>query len=96
MHEFEKRYQRSENMVFRKIEDEVILVPIKNNVGDMGFVFNVNGVGAFIWDLFDGTNTLVEVRDKILDEFDVSPEQAERDLEDFVDQLKEIDAIQAA
>ena len=96
MHEFEKRYQRSENMVFRKIEDEVILVPIKNNVGDMGFIFNLNGVGAFIWDLFDGTNTLVEVRDKILDEFDVSPEQAERDLEDFVDQLKEIDAIQAA
>lgn len=96
MDELEKRYQRSENMVFRKIEDEIILVPIKNNVGDMGFIFNLNQMGAFIWDLLDGTNRLVEVRDKILDEFDVSSEQAERDLKEFVDQLKQIDGIQAA
>lgn len=28
-------YEKDESMVFRKIEDETILVPIRNKVGDL-------------------------------------------------------------
>jgi hypothetical protein len=94
MDELALRYQRSDNMVFRKIENEAILVPIKNNVGDMGSIFNLNEVGAFIWDLLDGSHTLADVRDQMLQEFDVSSKQAEHDLRDFLAQLEQIDAIE--
>jgi hypothetical protein len=44
----EQTYKRNENFVFRQIENETILVPIKDNVGDMNCIYNLNEVGAFI------------------------------------------------
>lgn len=72
----------------------MILVPIKGNVGEMGFIYNLNELGAFVWEQLDGTNRLVDIKGMILKEFEVSSEKAEEDLCEFVRQLKEIDAIQ--
>ena len=91
--ELDQRYQRNESFVFRKIEDETILVPIKNNVGDMGCIYNLNSVGAFIWEHLDGDHTLRDIKNKLLEAFDVSSPIAETDLSEFVDQLEEIDAV---
>jgi hypothetical protein len=91
--DLEKKYRRNENFVYRKIQDETILVPIKNNVGDMGSIYNLNEVGAFIWERLDGEKRLLDIENMIVDEFQVSPEQARADLREFVSQLKEIDAI---
>jgi len=89
----QKKYKRNENFVYRKIQDETILVPIKDNVGDMGSIYNLNEVGAFIWEHLDGKKTLLDIRNMIIEEFEVSPKEAEEDLVAFVSQLKEIEAI---
>ena len=65
-------YQRNENFVFRRIEDETILVPIKDNVGDMGSIYNLNEVGALVWEQLDGRQTLGEIGDKIADAMEMS------------------------
>ena len=93
MEDLEKKYKRNENFVYRKIQDETILVPIKDNVGDMGSIYNLNEVGAFIWEHLDGEKTLLDIKNMVLDEFQVSPEQAQEDLREFASQLKEINAI---
>ncbi len=93
MEELEKQYKKNENIVFRKIQDEAILVPIKNNVGDMGFIYNLNEVGAFVWERLKGSNRLHDIKNMIAEEFEVSPKKAEEDLCEFMSQLKEIDAI---
>ena len=93
MEELRKHYKRNENFVFRKIKNETILVPIKDNVGDMGFIFNLNEVGAFVWEHLDGKNRLLDIKNMVSEEFEVSSQEAEKDLCEFVDQLKEIDAI---
>ncbi len=93
MEDLGKRYQRNENIVFRKINDETILVPIKENIGDMGFIYNLNELGTFVWEHLDGKNRLLDIKHMILEEFEVTPEKAEADLFDFASQLKEIDAI---
>lgn len=87
------QYKRNENIVFRKINDEAILVPIKNNVGDMGFIYSLNEVGAFVWESLDGKNRLSDIKTMMQGDFDVSPEEAERDLREFVGQLEEIGAV---
>jgi hypothetical protein len=87
------RYQRNENFVFRRIEDETILVPIKDNVGDMGSIYNLNELGAFIWEQLDGERNLEAVKDKIIDEYEVSPQEAEADLNEFMNDLIEIEAV---
>ena len=93
MEGLEKKYRRNENFVYRKIQDETILVPIKDNVGDMGSIYNLNEVAAFIWEQLDGEKTLLDIKNMVLDEFQVSPEKAEADLCDFVSQLREVNAI---
>jgi hypothetical protein len=93
MENLEKKYERNENFVYRKIENETILVPIKDKVGDMGSIYNLNEVAAFIWERLDGEKRLLDIENMIVDEFEVSPEKAQADLREFVSQLKEIDAI---
>jgi hypothetical protein len=93
MDEAHRMYQRNENIVYRRIYEEAILVPIKNNVGDMGFIYNLNEVGAFVWEHLDGRNRLADIQTMLVEAFDVSREEAQRDLWEFVGQLKEIDAI---
>ena len=88
-----RKYKRNEDFVYRKIEDETILVPIKNNVGDMGSIYNLNEVGAFIWEHLDGEKTLDDLKNMVTQEFDVPPHEAETDLCEFINDLKEIDAI---
>ena len=92
----QKRYKRDENFVFRQIESETILVPIKDNVGDMGSIYNLNPVGAFIWQQLDGEKSLPKIAAMITEEFDVSGKQAEPDLNYFVDELKDIGAVKNA
>ena len=86
-------YARNENFVYRRIEDETILVPIKDNVGNMGSIYNLNEIGAFVWEHLDGERDLKAIKDKILNEYEVSPEEAEKDLSEFVTDLIEIEAV---
>jgi hypothetical protein len=93
MTEAEQTYKRNENFVFRQIENETILVPIKDNVGDMNCIYNLNEVGAFIWQNMKCKNSVSDIKNLILSEFEVTESQAEADLDEFVNDLKEIEAI---
>jgi len=96
MTDLEQCYCKNESFVFRRIENETILVPIKDNVGDMGSIYSLNEIGAFIWEQLDGMQNLKSIKDKILDEYEVSPQEAEADLRSFVVDLVEIDAVHLA
>ena len=89
----DKIYKKNDNFVFRKIENETLLVPLKDNVGDMGFLYNLNEVGSFIWQHMDSGEPLSDILDKITREFDVSCEQAQTDLCELVRDLEKIGAI---
>jgi hypothetical protein len=81
------------SIVSRKIADEFILVPIRQNVGDLESISTLNEVAARIWELIDGKKKVREIKDKIVEEFEVTPQQAEKDLIEYLGQLQEIEAI---
>ena len=93
MHELERVYQKNQNFVYRQIDDETLLVPIKDSVGDLGAIYNLNQVAAFVWEHLDGQKTLQEIKHLMTDRFDVSDSDAEQDLSEFVSELENIDAI---
>jgi len=93
MIELAQCYCRNDNFVFRRIEEETILVPIKDNVGDMGSIYNLNEIGALIWEQLDGERDLEAVKDKIMDAYEVSPQDAAADLKAFITDLIEIEAV---
>ena len=93
MTEAQQTYKRNGNFVYRQIENETILVPIKDNVGDMNCIYNLNEVGAFIWENIKCKNSIADIKNMVLSEFEVSDSQAETDLNEFVDDLRQIEAI---
>ena len=89
----EKVYNRSDSVVSRKIGDEFILVPIRQDVGDLESIYTLNETAARIWELIDGKTRVREIKERIIDEFDVEPIQAEQDLKEHLAQLEGIEAI---
>jgi hypothetical protein len=90
------RLERAPTFVSRQIAGETILVPIRQNMGDLESVYSLNEVGTRVWELLDGAPTLAEIRDRLADEFEVGAEEAERDLLEFLNQLQAIRAIRPA
>ena len=93
MQALDRVYQKNQNFVFRQIDDETLLVPIKDNVGDLGSIYNLNPVAVFVWQHLDGKKTLNDIKDLMTGEFEVSDPDAQQDLTEFVGQLEKIDAI---
>jgi hypothetical protein len=89
----DKIYKKSELIVSRKIADEYILVPIRNNVGDLESIYTLNEVGARIWELVDGKTKIGDIKERLVEEHDVTPEEAEKDILEYMQQLEEIKAI---
>ena len=89
----QQKYRKNPDMVSRLIGGEFILVPIRSNVADLESVFTLRGTGVRVWELIDGKSTGRDLRDRIVEEFAVEPEEAEDDLIGFLKELREIDGI---
>jgi len=94
MNLLDKVYKKSDSIVSRKIADEFILVPIKQNVGDLESISTLNEVAARIWELIDGKKKVSEIKDVILDEYEVTPRKLETDIIKYIKELENIGAIQ--
>ena len=73
----------------RLIDDEAVVV-----LPERGKVEVFNQVGAFIWARADGTNTVRDIIQQVCAEFEVQPEDAERDTLAFLSDLKDRGVIQ--
>ena len=93
MNRLQHRYRKSENLVFRKIADETILVPIKGNVADLRYIYQLDELASFIWEKIDGTREVGDIKKMVMNTYEVSEQQAEKDLLDFLGQLEEIGSI---
>ena len=90
-----KVYLKSDSFVFRKIGEECILVPIRHNVADLDSIYALNETAGRIWELIDGKRSLHEIKDMMIEEFDVTPAVAENDLIEHLQQLEGIKAVSA-
>ncbi len=86
-------FGRSERMVRRRIASEYILVPLVGRGADIDSIFNLNRVGAFVWEELDGRTSGSVIVDGLVERFVVDRETAETDYLDFIDQLRSIGAV---
>lgn len=89
-----QKFKKSDNIVSRRVADEFVLVPICRSTKEVESIYTLNEVAARIWELMDSEPNANAILEKIVDEFDVSQEEAERDMEDLFQQLEEIKAIE--
>lgn len=80
---------RKNNLAFRPLGDEMVIIDLDGN----RTFHQLNDVGAFIWNLCDGKNALDEIAQKMMEEFEVSSEEAKNDLNFFMKELTELNLL---
>jgi hypothetical protein len=74
---------KSSEIAARQLGDEMIIMSARDST-----LFSLNDVGLVIWQAADGRTPLEEiVKEKVCREFDVTPEEALKDAESFVQEL---------
>lgn len=89
------RFVRNQEVVARKIQGELIIVPIRRGVGDLNSLYTLNPVGAVLWDFLTEGHTLSEMVKRVCDEFEVPASEAQPDIEVFLDSLVEEKLIES-
>lgn len=89
-------FARSARIVGRRIAGEYVLVPLVTHGADLDAIYNLNGVGAFIWERLDGRTSGARIVSALTETFAVEPDRAEADYLDFLAQLRDLGAVEPA
>ena len=73
----------SKDLVFSNVADEVVILDLKS-----GVYHGLESVGARAWELMSESRPVREVRDRLVDEYDVEPQRCESDLLRLLEELK--------
>jgi hypothetical protein len=85
---------RSQSVVARVVAGETLIVPVRAKVGDLASIYSFNGTGTLIWKLLASPKTISQVAAAVAEEYDVEPAQAERDVTDFVSEMKGVGLVE--
>ena len=78
---------RSKDVVFRKIGDEYILVPIVRSAADIESMFNLNETGAEVWERINGTKKISDIVEELKAEYESENSRIESDVMSFVHEM---------
>lgn len=76
------------NVIFRRIGDEVVLFHLESDR-----FYELNGTAARFWELLNSGNDAGQIREKMLEEFTVTPQQFAAEAADLLNSLQQEDLI---
>ena len=79
----------NEDFILRKVADSYVVVPVNKKTLDFNGIINLNETGAFLFEILQNGATPEELKEKLLAEYEVSPEIAEKDIEIFINKVKD-------
>ena len=79
--------------ILRDIVGETVLVPINESTSSFNGLITINELGKFIWENLEKVETEEELLQLILDEYEVYEDTAKKDLDEFLQVLKDIDIV---
>jgi hypothetical protein len=71
----QQRWVAATQQVSSRVEGETVILHMGSST-----YFGLDHVGTHVWEQLDEPRTLSELRDAVVARFDVTPDQAERDL----------------
>lgn len=80
-------------LIKREIAGDTILVPVGKTVFDSNGLFVMNELATFIWDLLPRVETEEQICRAVLDEYDVTKEEAAKDVAEFLGKLRQMEII---
>lgn len=80
--------------MLREIAGEAMLIPVGKTVTEFKGMISLNGVAAFIWSNLEKVETEEELIALILEKYDVSEEEAAKDVHGLCTALREVGFIE--
>ncbi len=80
--------QLKSKFVARNVSNELVLVPLTGNVAQMNEMFTLNETACFIWENCEKVDTLQQMCDLMLENFDVDADMALADIKNFLSQTQ--------
>ena len=77
------------------VAGETLIVPVRAKVGDLASIYSFNGTGTLIWKLLESPHTVTTLAEAVSDAYDVDMARAEKDVTDFVNEMKVVGLVQA-
>jgi hypothetical protein len=87
---------RSRSVVSRVVAGETLIVPVRGKVGDLASIYSFNGTGSLIWQLLDKSTRLPQLVDAVEREYEVGREQAQQDVEQFLNDMLSVGLLEVA
>ena len=81
------------DFILREIMGDVVLVPINQSTSQVNGLITVNELGKFIWENLEKVQDENDLLQLILDEYEVDRDVAKKDLDEFLQVLKDMDII---
>lgn len=88
---FENITQLKSKFVSRKVGNEMVLVPLVSNVAQMDTLFNLNETAGFLWENLDENSSVEQLKNQLLENFEVDDATAEKDVKDFLDRIQKLE-----
>jgi hypothetical protein len=82
-----RKFHQNIGLVSRKVGDEMVIVPLRDNVADMDCVYTLNEVGAFIWETLAASKTVYEIIQEVMNIYEVDEETATRDVKEILSKM---------
>ena len=86
-------FRPSPDVVFRRVGDEAVLVTLRQNVGNLDWVYTLSPVAARVWQLLDGVRAVRELVETVCGEYEVDQVEAEADVVELLASLHEAGLI---
>jgi len=87
---------KDKNLVTRSIAGETLIVPVRSGIADLECIYALNEVGSRIWELLDERTPVKKIVEAVCSEYDVTPEQAARDISELLSSLEAARLIHGA
>lgn len=91
-----KRFVKRTDLVTRRIAGETIIVPVRAHAAELDSIYNLDELGSLIWGLIDGRNRVDKIMEAVCGVYAVGPEEAARDLVEFLASLEVEDLIRSS
>ena len=83
-----------DNFILRKVADSYVVVPVGRLTLDFNGIITLNETGAFLFELLQKGAEREELIDRLLAEYEVTPERAAADVDVFIEKVKASDVLE--
>lgn len=82
-------YKKKSNCVVREVDDELVIVPVRDDLAEMDYLYTLNETALFVWYYIDGKMTPRAIARELTQKYEVDDKTAEQDVLHVLKELEE-------